>query len=175
MEKLFSDAETFTKVRPTKITEKQKQEFYKSIAEEIIKNGWSDSDLEDVIHDVSKISPHDNGYEIAKYLEGFGSKAIYDIDTSFIQFLDDFDFKKYRILEKTIETWVSAHNPQPKFQKGQKLIIEIPLNPKEKKGDIVYVTGFSEHRACYLIHKDEKRSGGYVIAYEKVEANCLLI
>ena len=39
MEKLFTDAETFTKVRPTKITEQQEQDFYKSIAEEIIENG----------------------------------------------------------------------------------------------------------------------------------------
>ena len=58
MEKLFTDAETFTKVRPTKITEQQQQDFYKTIAE-----------------DISRIHPHNSGYEIAKDLEGYGSKA----------------------------------------------------------------------------------------------------
>jgi hypothetical protein len=172
MEKLFTDAETFTKVRPTKITEQQEQDFYKSIAEEIIENGWSDSDLEDVIADVSNISTHDSGYEIAKDLEGYGSKASYDIDTPFIEFLDNFGYEKDCILRKNVEAWVNAHNPQPKFQKGQKLIVETTLNYEKKKGETVYITGFSEKQACYLIDKDEKRQGGTVIAYEKVESNC---
>ena len=173
MEKLFTDAETFTKVRPTKITEQQEQDFYKEMAEEIIKGGWSNDAIEDIMKDMENISVHDSGYEIAKDLEGFSSKASYDIDTEFIGFLDDFGYHKSQILQKNVEDWVKAHNPQPKFQKGQKLIIETTLNHEKKKGAIVYVTGFSEKSACYLIDENENRQGGTVIAYEKVESSCL--
>jgi hypothetical protein len=172
MEKLFTDAETFTKVRPTKITEQQAEDFYKTIAEEIIENGWSDSDLEDVISDVKNISTHHSGYKIAKDLEGFGSKASYDIDTPFIEFLDSYGYEKDCVLRKNVEAWVAAHNPQPKFNKGQKLLVAITLNHENKKDAIVYVIGFSEKQACYLIDKNPERQGGTVITYEKVETNC---
>lgn len=174
MEKLFTDAETFTKVRPTKITEQQQKDFYKTIAEDIIANGWSDDDLEDVFADVSRIHPHNSGYEIAKDLEGYGSKASYNIDTTFIEFLDNFGYEKDCILRKNVEAWVLAHNPQPKFKKGQKLIVETILNYQKKKGAIVYVTGFSEKQACYLIDENSEKQGGTVISYEKVEANCII-
>lgn len=49
--------------------------------------------------------------------------ASYDIDTEFIGFLDDFGYHKSQILQKNVEDWLKAHNPQPKFQKGQKLCL----------------------------------------------------
>lgn len=173
MDKLFKDAETFTKVRPTKITEKQEQDFYKEMAEEIIKSGWSNDAFDDIMKDMAEISVHDSGFEIAKDLEGFNMNASYAIDTEFIGFLDDFGYHKSQILQKNVEDWVKAHNPQPKFKKGQKLIVETTLNHEKKKGAIVFVTGFSEKSGCYLIDENEARQGGALIAYEKVESSCL--
>lgn len=173
MEKLFTDAETYTMVRPTKITEKQEQDFYKKMAEEIIKGGWSNDGVEDIMKDIAEISVHDSGYEIAKDLEGYNMNASYDIDTEFIGFLDDFGYHKSQVLQKNVEDWVKAHNPQPKFQKGQKLIVEAILNHKKKKGAVVFVTGFSEKSGCYLIDENEERKGGTVIAYEIVENCCV--
>lgn len=172
MDKLFSDSETFTKVRPTKITEQQEQDFFKSFAQQIIDNNWSDSDLDDVIEDVSTISSNDNGYEIAKHLEDSYRKASYEIDVDFVEFLDSFGHEKSSILEKNIKEWVEAHNPQPKFKKGQKLVVQEDLNYFKKKGAIVYVTGFQEKYANYLIDENIYKNGGTIIPYEKIENNC---
>lgn len=174
MEKLFTDAETFQKERPTKITAKQAHDFNMRIAQEIIDEGWSKSDIEDIAEDVSGISTHDSGYEIAKDLENY-KKGYYDIDTAFIEFLDDFSWKKREVLEENVKAWVLAHNPKPKFEKGQKLIVNSSLNSEKKKGAIVFVTGFSEKTACYLIDENQERAGGTVIAYERVESSCSII
>lgn len=174
MQKLFTDAETFQKERPTKITELQKQNFYKEMAEEIIKGGWSNDAAEKIMEDMAEISVHDTGYEIAKELEGFYMKASYNIDTEFIEFLDNFGYNKSQILQKNIQDWVAAHNPQPKLKEGQKLIIESPLNYKMGKGETVYINGFLEKDACYLIDKNPEKKGGTIIAYEKVERCCLI-
>jgi hypothetical protein len=174
MDKLFNDSELFQKERPTKITEQQEQACYKKMADEIIKGGWSDSDVEDIVKDLAEIWEYDSGYEIAKKLESYGNEASYTINTDFIYYLDDFGYNKREILTKNVEDWVKAHNPQPKFQKGQKLIVTTMLNHEKQEGAIVYITGFSEKTACYLIDKDENRKGGTVIAYEKVEANCVV-
>lgn len=172
MNTLFPDSETISKHRPTKATDAQLQAFYKEYAEEIIENGWAVDDLEDVVHDVSNISSYDSGYEIAKSLEGYGSRGSYDIDTSFIEFLDDFSWRKQELLDNNVKLWAQAHNIQPKFSKGQKLIVEQGLNREYVKGCIVYVNGFSIDRACYWIDQDKERNGGTVLAYEKVEAAC---
>jgi hypothetical protein len=173
MEKLFSDSEVFQKERPTTITDQQEQDFYKKMAEEIIKGGWSDDDVEDIMKDMAEISEYDSGYEIAKALEAYRSNARYDIDTEFIGFLDDFGYHKGEILTSNIKEWVKAHNPQHKFQKGQKLILETTLNHEQQKGMVVFVTGFNESVACYWIDEDETRKGGTVIPYEEVERCCL--
>jgi hypothetical protein len=172
MKKLFTDKETFVKERPTKITKQQEQDYHVEVAEEIINNGWSKCPLEDVIQDISKISANDSGYEIAKKLEGTGKKAHYSIDTEFIGYLDSFGYYKERILSKNVEAWAKAHSIKPMFSIGQKLIVEISLNRQKKTGAVVYVTGYSESQACYLIDVNPKREGGTVIAYEKVESHC---
>jgi hypothetical protein len=175
MKTLFTDSETFTKHRPTKATEAQLQAFYHEIAEEIISEGWAEDDMEAVMHDVVNISSYDSGYEIAKSLEGFYSKGHYDIDTEFIEFLDNFSWRKQDLLEANVRTWVIAHNPQPKFQQGQALMPSNSTNRSLPNGKVVYVTGFREDRACYLIHEDKEMKGGIVIAYEEVEACCTAI
>jgi len=172
MDKLFSDSETYTKVRPIKITAEQEQQFYKGLAEEIIDNKWSESDVEDIAEDISKLSLHDNGYEIAKSLEGSRNKAYYEIDVEFCEFLDCISWKKGNILENNVKDWVKAHNPQPKFLHRQRLIVEKDLNREKKIGTIVFVTGLAEERACYLIDENPEREGGTIIAYELVESNC---
>ncbi len=172
MEKLFSDCEVMLNERPTKITEEQEKAYYERLAKEIIDNNWSDSPIERIVQDLGEISWSDSGYEIAKKLEGYTSKASYSIDTPFIEFLDDFDYNKSAILRKNIKDWVKAHNPLPKLKRGQKLIVEIPLFIGQKKGDIIFVTGMDEKEANYYVDENPDRNGGCVITYEKVENNC---
>jgi hypothetical protein len=173
MEKLFPDSEVMLNQRPTQITKEQQENYFKEVAEEIIQNEWSSSSIERIIHDLSEISSSDSGYEIAKKLEGYSSKASYEIDTEFIEFLDDFDSNRDDILRENVKDWVKAFNPKPKFDKGQKLIVKIPLFRSNKKDSIIYVTGFDKGEANYLVHEDKEHGGGYVIAYEKVENNCV--
>lgn len=172
MEKLFSETEGFTKHRPTGITAQQSQALYKEIAQEIIENGWSNSSKVDIIKDLSNISFLDSGYEIAKSLEGFYSSAYYEINSDFIEFLEDLCWRKDEVRRKNVETWVKANKPMPKYRKGQCLLVKHDLNRVTRKGLTVYVTGFNESEACYLIDEDKNRAGGSVMAYEKVEERC---
>jgi len=173
MEQLFDDSELIQKERPTKITEKQEVDYYKSVAEEILKNSWSNSDIEDIIHDLSEIGYRHSGYEIAKKLEDYRARGSYDIDTQFIEFLDDFFYHKDEILTENVKLWAKAHNPKPKLKKGQELIMEKRLNiGNEKIGQTLYVTGIDPTRACYYVHENKDNNGGYIIAYEKVESSC---
>lgn len=174
MDKLFTDSETFTQERPNKITQQQQEDFYNEIAEEIIENNWSNSDLEDVVSDVSKITFNDSGYEIAKDLEGYDKDASYDIDSSFIEFLEHLSYRFSEVLKKNVRYWVETHNPQPKFSKGTKLIVETPITHLHKKDSVVFVTGHDEKHACYYIHEDSERNGGYVLNYEDIESKCKL-
>ncbi len=43
---------------------------------------------------------------------------------------------------------------------------------KKNIGMIVFVTGFQEATACYLIDENPDRAGGNVIPYEKAEECC---
>lgn len=171
MEKLFDDLQCFQKERPTDLTNSQKEEFYYSLAKEIKENNWSDDSIECIIHDLKELSMHDSGYEMAKDLEGYRMSANYNIDTDFIYWLDDFHFKYSRVLDENVAMWVKAHNPQPKYEIGQKLIIESTLNYKQKKGDIVYVNGINKEKAYYLVDADKNKKGGIILNYEILESN----
>jgi len=120
---------------------------------------------------LKELSFCDSGYEKAKYLERNGS-ASYEIDGEFIDWLDWIDHKRSEILSENVKLWVKAHNPQRKFEKGTKLKIISTLNRKKLAGEFVYITGFREDEANYLVDKDQNRQGGTVISYEKVEYNC---
>jgi len=175
MEKLFPNSEVMLNERPTKITEQQEKDYLQEVAEEIIANGWSSDSVEDIMSDFEDIYNEYSGYEIAKKLESYNSSASYKIDTPFIEFLDCFESDKSDILRQNIKDWVKAFNPQPKFEVGQKLIIETQIfrgHNQGKVGSIVYITGKNEKEANYYIHEDKDHNGGYVIPYEKVESNC---
>lgn len=172
-DKLFADSEVFQKERPTKITDIQEQEFYKEFAQGIIDGKWSSDDLETIIQDVSDLSVHENGYELAKSLESYSCKASYDIDSEFVDYLNDFRYRKSEILTRNVRDWVKAHNPQPKFEIGTKLSIEKPLHQVVHKSGIIYVVGYLKDEAKYIVNIDPAKNGcGSLFTYEKVEDNC---
>ena len=172
-DKLFADSEVFQKERPTKITDIQEQEFYKEFAQGIIDGKWSSDDLESIIQDVSDLSVHENGYELAKSLESYSCKASYDIDSEFVEYLDCFSHRKSGILTMNVRDWVKAHNPQPRFEIGQKLLIEKPLHQRVMRSGFIYVVGYFKDEAKYIVNVDPAKNGcGSLFTYEKVEVNC---
>ena len=175
MEKLFDDSETFQKERPKEITEKQENELYSKLAKEIISNGWCIDELEeDIIYDLKHLSRNDTGFEMAKDLEDYNMKCNYEIDTDFIYWLDDFDYRFRKVLDENVKDWVKAIKPKPLFEKGQKLIVNEFINYKIKKDMVVYVNGISEESAYYLIDPNPEKKGGIVIPYEVVEEKCVV-
>lgn len=171
MNKLFDDTLYVQKERPVRITNQQKDELYVKLANEVIEGNYSNSYIKVIIDDLRSLNINDSEYEKAKNLENYGTGS-YDISIEFIEWLDCMRFYKDEILRDNIKLWVKANNPQPKFKTGTKLIIENSLNIQKTKGSIVYVTGIRNDEANYLIDSDINRSGGTVIAYEKVESNC---
>lgn len=173
---LFNDSETFQKERPKKATAKQIEDFYIKMANEIQDENYSSSDEDDIIHDLKKLYPFtDSGFEMAKELDGYSADADYDIDADFIQWLEDLRWKFIKLNEVNVKTWVKAHNPKPQFKKGTHLIINEKLCYGKIKGVSVYVNGFNEDTACYLVDEDIKRNGGTVLPYELVEKKCSVI
>jgi len=171
MEKLFDDTLFIQKERPTKITSQQEEKMYLYLAEECIEQQFSSYDKKTISEDLKKLSVCDSGYEKAKDLERNGN-ASYEIDGEFIDWLDWIDHKRSEILSENVKLWVKTHNPQKKFEKGTKLKIITTLNREKLSGEIIYITGFRENEACYLVDKDKNRQGGTVIPYEKIETNC---
>jgi hypothetical protein len=171
MEKLFDDTLFVQKERPTKITEQQEGKMYLELAKDCIEQQFSSDDEETIAEDLKELYFCDSGYEQAKDLERNG-KASYEINGEFIDWLDWIGHKRSEILSENVKLWVRAHNPQRKFEKGTKLKIVSTLNREKLAGEIVYITGFREDEANYLVDKDQNRQGGTVISYEKVEANC---
>lgn len=174
MEKLFNDSETYTKERPKKITEEQENTFCTNVANEIIKNGWSKSDVEDIVHDLKELELNENGYELAKRLEDFGMQGDYKIDPMFVEFLDCIGSDKNDILRKNVKDWVKAHDVKPKFSKGDCLIINESIFWKSKVGSEVYITGMKLEEGVYYVHENKDNNGGYVIPYETIEQKCTL-
>jgi len=172
-QKLFSDSEVFQKERPKGLTQQQEDTFYLEQARDLIKNGYSEDEEEDVAEDLRYLYPfNDNGFEMAQSLEGTNRKAYYDIDTQFCEWLDCLHFAYSKIERKNVLDWVAAHNPQPKFETGTKFLIVENLNHKLKKDMIVYINGGRPEEAVYWINVDPNVYGGTVIAYEKVEKCC---
>lgn len=173
METLFDTSKYFQKERPTKPTEKQIEEFYNKKVDEIIKFGHSSSDKEDIKSDLIKLSPfRSSGFELAKELECYSMSAEYDIDADFISWLEDLDYDFRKLSEINIKEWVKCHDIKPKFSLGQKLLIKARLCYGKNTGDIVYINGFRESTAEYLIDQDSNRKGGTILTYELVENNC---
>lgn len=176
MSTLFNDSETFQKERPIDLTEKQKTEFYLAMATELISKGFSSDDDESVAEDLEELYPfNDNGFELAKELEGYRCKASYEIDTYFCEWLDGLYSSYKYVVDKNVKDWVKAHNPQPKFEKGTKLLITESLCHGMGKGLVIYINGGRPEEAVYWLNTDPEKYGGTILPYEKVEKDCVII
>ena len=168
MEKLFDDGPFMQKERPKDLTSKQKEDFYRDKAKEIIKDGVSDDDLETIIEDLKKLSQYDDGYELAKKLERIG-EASYDIDTSFVEWLD-WMFHSYREIQRKNERdWVKAHNIKPKLEIGVPYQLKENLDRDYLKEQTIYIIRYYELEGEYVINTKKDANGGRVIHFEIVE------
>lgn len=176
MEKLFDDTLFVQKERPTKITSQQDQQMFLELAKECIENGYSGDDEQTIAEDLKELSMNDSGFEMAKDLDDEGS-ASYEMIGDFIDWLDGISYKRSSILKENVKLWVKAHKPQPLYEKGVKLkIVEsLSYTPSLRKDCLVYVTGMNTEEAYYTISEDENKKGGYVLPYEKVEQNCIIV
>lgn len=174
--KLFNDSEVFVKERPTKLSKERKDEIYKTLAKEIIHNGWSDDDVDSIVEDLEGLYRWDSGYEKAKTLESYSSKASYEIETSFIEWLDSFEIEFEMAIQENVKLWVKAHNIKPKFQIGTKLIVrqEFSRNVELQVEKEIYVNGYHEELAMYKVYPERESNSNILINYELVENNCEL-
>lgn len=174
-EKLFSEREILLNKRPRDLSNEQKEEFFKSIAEEIIANKWSSSPLENIMEDFQDLDLNQDGYDIAKELDRtFGLSAYYDIDTFFVEYLDSLYGQKYDIIRKNLLLWEKTFNIQPLFKDGQKLIIEKSIGggTELKEGDIIFVKKDDYSPTCYSVSKEEDSNHDWIIEYERIESSC---
>jgi len=169
---LFNDSEVFQKERPTKPTDAQLDKFYYDSAKEIVNQGYSDSDLEDIVEDLKDLKPfNDSGFEMGKKLDR-RSHASYDLSTMFLEHLEGLEWDYRQVNENNVKTWVKAHNIQPQFPKGTKLIVKESLHWKSKTGEELYITGGNPELAVYYVNANPNENGGTVLPYELVEARC---
>jgi len=173
MEKLFDDTLFIQKERPTTITSQQEEKMYIDLAKECIKNQFSSDNEETIIEDLKELSIDDSGFGKAKDLESNG-RACYEFDGEFIDWLDFIDYKRSEILEDNVKLWVEAHKPQPKFEKGEHLKVVNFLSRNLKINDIIYIIGFREKTAEYLVNSNPESSNGIILSYERVEKNCII-
>lgn len=174
MTQLFTDSELFAKERPDFITDSQKENLINNIVDDIINNGYSDSEKDDIRSDIESIYPFkETGFQLAKSLDSYMANAEYDFTTEFIDFLHYIQFEKERIVKENVKQWVKAHKIKPKFADGCELIVKNDMiGTIFKEGDIVYVNYHYPETATYVIDKDPERKGGTLIPFEKVEINC---
>lgn len=172
MDTLFNTDEFFQKERPTEPTKSQIDAFYDKMASEMIDSGFTTNDKEDIIEDLKDLYMGDSGFEMAKDLY---DNSGYEVDSELVAWLENLPWKYRDLKNSNVREWVKCHNPQPIFERGQKLIANKELCYKKNKGIIVYVTGFKEDVASYLISEDPSTNGGTVLAYELVEERCTVV
>ncbi len=173
---LFSDSETFTRTRPTKITEAQREQMYKDIAQDIINKGFiesADEDIDEIISDLKAVDLKDTGFEIAKDLER--QSCLYDFSPDFIEFLNDLLWREKEILTENVKQWVRVVNPQPKYKQGDKIEIVNAFSRSFNVGDIRYVMSVREIDATYSVSTEYPATKGTIIEYERLEENTKLI
>lgn len=175
MEKLFDDTLLVKNERPRELTKQQKEKFIEDIAHQIIKYQYSSDDHDMIVEDLDDIDLFigNSGFELAKELDSSGD-CEYIFEGDFIDFLDNIQYEVHQAVNERVKLWVKAYNPQPKFEKGAKLIITGFLNVKLKKDVIIYITGFREEEAIYLVSEDKNNQGGILISYEKLEQNSVI-
>lgn len=172
MDTLFKDKEVFQKERPTNITESQKQEFIKNIAQEIIDNGYSDSDFDEVLEDIEDLYPfYDTGFELAKQLDGYGSSGEYHIDSDFIAFLEDLTWKKAILINGNVKKWVQAHDIKPKFPLFTSLTLKSNISKDYNAGDTIFINTIKNDDGLYGISKTINDTRNRLIEFEKLEGN----
>lgn len=174
MSTLFKDSDVFVKQRPTDITSQQKKEFYHKMAQEIIDCKWSNSHISVIAEDLRLLSLRDNGYEMAKELDDYRASGNYSIDTSFCEWLDGLRSEYDDILEHNIRQWVKAHNIKPKWLVGFCLKVTSSKFLSFKQGEYIYINYVYKDTAKYTVNKSGLK-GGYLIDFEKVEDNCILM
>lgn len=162
------------KLRPTGITPEQKQKFFKEVAQTLINEGWANTkDVEKVVDDLSNIDFFDSGYEIAKDLES-RSFGRYNINTQCIEYLDFLDSDKDNIKRQNIKEWVKETNPVFSYKVGDCLTVISSINRELQPSQKVWIHSIHEDTAEYVVSKVEKSNGGFLIPYEKMEANTCL-
>jgi hypothetical protein len=169
MKKLFNDDEFFVKERPAKLTKNQEEKIYKEMAQEVIDGGWSRSDIDDVVEDLSELSLSDNGFEMAKDLDDTGS---YNIDTAFCEWLEGIENKIGYLIEKNVKEWVKTRDIKPQFTGRDKLKVLTDFSYKFKTGETIYITNIYADKALYVIHHNQDYQGGTLIPFEEVEKCC---
>jgi len=117
--KLFKEDEIFITERPTTLPEIHKEKVCREVCQTIISNGWAYTDsIEDIIEDIKEVNWNQDAYYIAKDLEDCYQ---FNIDASFVMYLDGVDNKFRRSLELIVKEWVVANKITPKYEIGQKL------------------------------------------------------
>lgn len=173
---LFKDSETFIKERPVQLGKTQENELWNKLANEVIKRGWSDSDIDTIIEDLSYLPKFYTGYEMAKKLEKSTSNGDYFIDTSFIEWLDMLYYNFDNVIRENVKLWVNAHNIKPKYKKETKLTITafISPDPELKIGNEIFINNIYENEAKYCVSKTKNSKKNIVIEYEKIEYSCIV-
>jgi len=171
---LFSDSETFTKVRPRGITAEQKTIFFRGIAKEIINDNYSESKEDVIFNDLLNINLSYSGFDIAKSLESDGAGK-YKCNSMFVEFLENLQWEVDEIIKQNHKDWVKAHNIKPKYSKGDKLFVNNTQFKPFVQNEKVFINGIKEETGHYIVHQDPFKNGGYMIEFEIVELNCSLI
>src|SRR5690606_2298927 len=112
---LFSDKDVFQKERPATITEAQENEFFQKMTAEIISDGWSRSNMAVIVSDLKELYPLDDGFEMAKDLEGYRFRGHYNIDSGFVEWLEGLDSEYGQVIQENVKAWVQAHDIKPKL------------------------------------------------------------
>ena len=173
---MFEDSQTFTKKHPTILTDKQEEEPYRELAQEVRKNDWSDIEVEDIAKDLQELSVYNNGFRMAKRLNRI-SYGAYDYTGDFIDWLEDIYWKQKRAIDKNVKQWVKAHNITPKWEVGTKLIIKKMLsnNYMLSENTVIFITSVDEELAQYKVNTDFWIDRYYPFDYEIIEENCEVI
>ena len=164
-----------TTPRPTGLTSEQLDQFYREAAQTFIDEGWvpDDQDINDIIADLKRVCLFDSGYEIAKSLER-SSFVCYEIDSECISYLDYLDCEKDEFKTENIKQWVRDTNPIPMYKVGDCVTVIHAINIELQPSQILWIHSIREDTAEYVVSKEEKSNGGFIITYEKTEANTCL-
>ena len=162
------------KERPKAITPDQKEAYISEFAQEIKDEGFTNSPIKFIKEDLENQDINDDGYSIAKKLESNG-KGIYKFNSMFVEFLDSFSDGINDIIKENVKKWVKENNIKPKFNNKQRLKVITKLSFDLPTDSIIYIYLVNEEHAYYVINQDINDEGGYVISYEKIEANCELL